>query len=62
MGTGGGPQPDPLDPLTQEVKDMIPQVFEPITGVKDDDEEMELPESGKYHFEISLLVYFLNFF
>ena len=37
----------PLDPLTQEVMEMIPQVFESITGIMDDDEEMELAESGR---------------
>ena len=60
MGAGGGPQPDPLDPLTQEVKDMIQQVFEPITGVMDYDEEMEHVEPGDYDFEFSLFLYFLE--
>ena len=50
MGTGGGPEPAPLESLTEEIRDMIPQVFQPIVGVVDDDEEMEIPESGDCFF------------
>ena len=38
MLTGGGPPPPPVDSTTQKIYDLIPEQFEPLNNIFDDDQ------------------------